>query len=143
MRSATSSPSRRAAATARVMLAAHMDEIGFMARYVDERGFVRIQPLGGFDPRVLVAQRVIVHTASGEQLRGVLTPASKPIHLLADEKPGVPKLEEFYIDSGPARRAGAREGHARRLRSRWTAHWSRWATASSARRWTTARASSR
>ncbi len=68
------------------MLAAHMDEIGFMARYVDERGFVRIQPLGGFDPRVLVAQRAIVHTASGEKLRGVLTPASKPVHMLADEK---------------------------------------------------------
>ena len=65
-----------------VMLAAHMDEIGFMARYVDERGFVRIQPLGGFDPRVLVAQRAILHTASGEKLRGVLTPASKPVHML-------------------------------------------------------------
>jgi endoglucanase len=84
----------------RVMLAAHMDEIGFMVRYIDDRGFARIQPLGGFDPRVLVAQRVIVHTASGEQLRGVLTPASKPIHLLGDEKPGAPKLEEFYIDLG-------------------------------------------
>jgi len=83
-----------------VMLAAHMDEIGFMARYVDERGFVRIQPLGGFDPRVLVAQRAILHTASGERLRGVLTPASKPVHMLADEKPGIPKLEEFYIDFG-------------------------------------------
>ena len=83
-----------------VMLAAHMDEIGFMARYVDERGFVRIQPLGGFDPRVLVAQRAILHTASGEKLRGVLTPASKPVHMLADEKPGIPKLEEFYIDFG-------------------------------------------
>lgn len=84
----------------RVMLAGHMDEIGFMVRYIDERGFVRIQPLGGFDARVLVAQRVIVHTSAGEQLRGVLTPASKPIHLLGDEKPGAPKLEEFYIDLG-------------------------------------------
>ncbi|MGZ3581533.1 MAG: M42 family metallopeptidase [Ktedonobacterales bacterium] len=84
----------------RVMLAGHMDEIGFMVRYIDERGFVRIQPLGGFDPRVLVAQRVIVHTATGEPLRGVLSPANKPIHLLGDEKPGAPKLEEFYIDLG-------------------------------------------
>jgi endoglucanase len=84
----------------RVMLAAHMDEIGFMVKYVDERGFVRLQPLGGFDPRVLVAQRVIVHTAGGETLRGVLTPATKPIHLLGDDKPGAPKLEEFYVDLG-------------------------------------------
>jgi endoglucanase len=84
----------------RVMLAAHMDEIGFMVRYIDERGFLRLQPLGGFDARVLVAQRVLVHTAGGASLRGVLTPASKPIHLLGDEKPGAPKLEEFYVDLG-------------------------------------------
>ncbi len=84
----------------RVMLAAHMDEIGFMVKHVDERGFVRLQPIGGFDARVLVAQRVIVHTADGHALRGVLTPATKPIHLLGDEKPGTPKLEEFYVDLG-------------------------------------------
>jgi endoglucanase len=90
----------QAANAPKVMLAAHMDEIGFMARHVDERGFVRIQPLGGFDARVLVAQRVVVHTRSGQQLRGVLTPASKPIHMLGDEKPVAPKLEEFYVDLG-------------------------------------------
>jgi tetrahedral aminopeptidase len=84
----------------RVMLAAHMDEIGFMVRHIDERGFLRIQPLGGFDPRVLIAQRAVVHARSGSQLRGVLTPATKPIHLIGDEKPGAPKLEEFYIDLG-------------------------------------------
>jgi endoglucanase len=84
----------------RVMLAAHMDEIGFMVRHVDEHGFIRLQPLGGFDSRVLVAQRVIVHSAEGQPLHGVLTPASKPIHLLGDEKPGAPKLEELYVDLG-------------------------------------------
>ncbi|WIG60384.1 MAG: peptidase M42 [Ktedonobacterales bacterium] len=84
----------------RVMLAAHMDEIGFMVRYIDERGFLNVQPLGGFDPRVLVAQRVLVHTRGGDTLRGVFTPASKPIHLLADEKPAAPKLDEFYVDLG-------------------------------------------
>jgi tetrahedral aminopeptidase len=84
----------------RVMLAAHMDEIGFMVKYVQEDGYLRLQPLGGFDARVLVAQRALVHTQSGEVLRGVLTPATKPIHLLGDEKPGAPKLEEFYVDLG-------------------------------------------
>jgi tetrahedral aminopeptidase len=89
----------------RVMLAAHMDEIGFMVRHVDDQGFVRLQPLGGFDPRVLVAQRVLVHPAEGDSLRGVLTPATKPIHLLVDDKPGSLKLEEFYVDLGlPAKR---------------------------------------
>jgi tetrahedral aminopeptidase len=89
----------------RVMLAAHMDEIGFMVRHIDDQGFVRLQPLGGFDPRVLVAQRVLVHPAAGDSLRGILTPGTKPIHLLADEKPTSPKLEEFYVDLGlPAER---------------------------------------
>jgi endoglucanase len=84
----------------KVMLAAHMDEIGFMVRHLNDQGFVRVQPLGGFDPRVLVAQRVLVHTRGGQQLRGVFTPATKPFHLLGDEKPSGPKLEEFYIDLG-------------------------------------------
>jgi tetrahedral aminopeptidase len=89
----------------RVMLAAHMDEIGFMVRHIDDQGFVRLQPLGGFDPRVLVAQRVLVHPSEGDSLRGVLTPATKPIHLLADDKPGSLKLEEFYVDLGlPAKK---------------------------------------
>jgi endoglucanase len=91
---------KRGTGDRRVMLAAHMDEIGFMVKHVDEHGFVRLQPIGGFDARVLVAQRVIVHTADGHTLRGVLTPATKPIHLLGDEKPGTPKLEEFYVDLG-------------------------------------------
>jgi endoglucanase len=82
------------------MLAAHMDEIGFMVRHINEQGFIRLQPLGGFDPRVLVAQRVLVHPAEGPVLRGVLTPAHKPWHLLTDEKLGAPKLEEFYVDLG-------------------------------------------
>ena len=85
----------------RVMLAAHMDEIGFMVRYIDERGFLSPQPLGGFDPRVLVAQRVVVHTRDGQALHGVLTPTTKPVHmLLPKEKPEVPKLDDFYIDLG-------------------------------------------
>jgi endoglucanase len=91
---------KRGTSERKVMLAAHMDEIGFMVKHVDDRGFVRLQPLGGFDSRVLVAQRVLVHPRSGDPLRGVLTPATKPIHLLGDEKPGAPKLEEFYVDLG-------------------------------------------
>ena len=90
---------KRGSGETRVMLAAHMDEIGFMVRYVDDQGFIRLQPLGGFDPRVLVAQRVLVHTAGGS-LRGVLTPSSRPIHLLADEKPSALRLDEFYVDLG-------------------------------------------
>ena len=84
----------------RVMLAAHMDEIGFIVKYIDKQGFIRIQPVGGFDARVLFAQRVLLHGFVGESLRGVLMPASKPIHLLGDEKPSALKLDDFFIDLG-------------------------------------------
>src|SRR5215213_7435240 len=86
-------------ATRKVMLAAHMDEIGFMVSHVDDQGFLRLQPLGGFDPRALFQQRVLVHTQGGESYRGVLAPAAKPAHLLSEAERGkAPKLEEFYVD---------------------------------------------
>ena len=44
-----------------IMCAAHMDEIGFIVRHIDDNGFIRILPLGGFDPKTLTAQRVTVH----------------------------------------------------------------------------------
>ncbi|MEX1157624.1 MAG: M42 family metallopeptidase [Thermomicrobiales bacterium] len=84
----------------RVLVMAHMDEIGFMVKHIDEKGFIRLHPVGGFDPRVLPAQRVIVHGFKGEQLRGALQIGAKPIHLLdpGDIKP--PKLEELFVDLG-------------------------------------------
>ncbi|TVR71405.1 MAG: M42 family peptidase [Sphaerobacteraceae bacterium] len=84
----------------KVMLAAHMDEIGFMVRFIDENGFLRLQNVGGFDPRVLPAQRVNVHTRSGEVLIGALQLASKPIHLLGAGEIKAPKLTQIYVDLG-------------------------------------------
>lgn len=81
-----------------VMLAAHMDEIGFLVRHVDKRGFIRLQPVGGFDARVLVAQRVWVH-AGGGVLRGILMSGSKPIHLL-HKKAKAAKMDELFVDLG-------------------------------------------
>ncbi len=93
----------------RVMLAAHMDEIGFIVKHIDDKGFLRIQPVGGFDARVLFAQRVWVHGFAGESLRGVLMPSSKPIHLLGDQKPDAPKLDDLFIDLGlPAEQVRAK-----------------------------------
>lgn len=86
----------------RVALAAHMDEIGFIVRYIDDKGFVRIQPVGGFDPRVLVAQRVRVHCRNGEKLPGVLQAGTKPIHLLQPGESKDLKIEDLFVDLGMA-----------------------------------------
>lgn len=84
----------------RVMIAAHMDEIGFFVRHIDDQGFLRLQPVGGFDPRVLVAQRALVHGHDGHVYRGVIQPAAKPIHLLDPSEIKPPKIEELFVDVG-------------------------------------------
>jgi len=66
----------------RVMIAAHMDEIGFLIKFIDKDGFLRFVPIGKFDPRTLVAQRVIVH--GKKDIRGVIAP--QPPHLLDEEE---------------------------------------------------------
>ncbi|MEN6393919.1 MAG: peptidase M28, partial [Anaerolineaceae bacterium] len=50
----------------RVMLAGHMDEIGFMVKYITEEGFLRFIPLGGWFDQVLLGQRVVVKTSKGD-----------------------------------------------------------------------------
>lgn len=81
----------------RVMVGAHMDEIGFMVTHIDDKGFIRFHTLGGFDPKTLTAQRVIIH--GKEDIVGVM--ASKPIHVMtADERNKVAKLSDYFIDTG-------------------------------------------
>jgi len=80
-----------------VMVAAHMDEIGFLVSHIDDKGFIRFQTLGGFDPKTLTAQRVIIHGKS--PIIGVM--GSKPIHVMKpDERNKPPKIEEYFIDCG-------------------------------------------
>ena len=81
----------------RAMVAAHMDEIGFIVNYIDDNGFIRFTPLGGFDPKTLTAQRVFVH--GKKTLVGVM--GSKPIHVMtAEERTKMPKIQDYYIDMG-------------------------------------------
>lgn len=85
----------------RVMIAAHVDEIGFRVRFIDDQGFLRLHPVGGWDARALFAQRVRVHGFGGQVLLGTLMPGSKPKHLLTDEEAAKPlKLESFFVDVG-------------------------------------------
>src|SRR5918994_5160460 len=66
---------KRARDDVRVMVAAHMDEIGFLVKHVDDKGFIRLQGLGGHDPANMVSQRVIVTTAECKTFAGALLPA--------------------------------------------------------------------
>jgi endoglucanase len=84
----------------RIAIAAHIDEIGFLVRHIDDNGFLRVQRVGGFDPRVLVAQRVHVHTHHGTTLPGVFQPAAKPVHLLGAGEAKEIKIEDLFIDLG-------------------------------------------
>ncbi len=91
---------RRGSGDTRVMVAAHTDEIGYLVKYIDEKGFLRLQTLGGHDPANMVSQRVLVITSDGETLRGALQPARKPPHLSHGEEQKPPKAAEFYVDLG-------------------------------------------
>ncbi len=82
----------------KVMLAAHMDEIGFMVRHITDEGFLKFLPLGGWFDQVLLGQRVIVKTHKGDVI-GVI--GSKPPHLLpAEERTKVVEKKTMYIDIG-------------------------------------------
>ena len=81
----------------KVLLAAHMDEIGFIVSHIDDKGFLKFHPIGGFDPKTLTAQRVIVH--GKKDLIGVM--GSKPIHIMSpEERNQVVKITDFFIDLG-------------------------------------------
>lgn len=81
-----------------LMLAAHMDEIGLMVKYIDENGFCRFTKTGGWFDQTLLNQRMILHTEKGP-VYGVI--GSKPPHVIKDEdKNKVVKAEDMFIDVG-------------------------------------------
>jgi endoglucanase len=82
----------------RVMIAGHMDEIGFMVKQITKEGFIKFLPLGGWFDQVLLGQRVIIKTRQGDVI-GVI--GVKPPHMLsAAEKAKVVEKKEMYIDIG-------------------------------------------
>jgi len=97
----------------RVMLAGHMDEIGFMVRHITKEGFLKFLQLGGWWDQVLLGQRVVIKTRKGDVV-GVI--GAKPPHLLdAEERDKVVKKKDMFIDIGATsedevRAAGVRVG---------------------------------
>ncbi len=85
----------------RVMAAAHLDEIGFIVTHIDDEGFVRFHTLGGFDPKTLTSQRVIIH--GKKDIIGVM--GTKPIHLMkAEERSKVVPISDYFIDTGMSKK---------------------------------------
>jgi len=82
----------------RVMLAGHMDEIGFMVKQITKEGFIKFLPLGGWFDQVLLGQRVLIKTTRGD-VTGVI--GARPPHLLsAEERQKVVTRKDMYIDIG-------------------------------------------
>ncbi len=82
----------------KVMLAGHMDEIGFVVNHIDKQGFLRIAPLGGFDPKTLIAKRVMVH---GRKKKFVGVIGTKPIHIMTlEDRQKMPVLKDLFVDTG-------------------------------------------
>jgi endoglucanase len=85
----------------------HIDEIGLVVTHIDEKGFLYFEPIGGWDPQILVGQRVTI-TGNEGQVPGVA--GRKPIHLLdPEQRKKVVKLKEMHIDIGADDREAARE----------------------------------
>ena len=91
----------------RIMLAGHIDEIGVMVTHIDDDGFLYFATIGGWDPQVLVGQRIRLSGREGPVL-GVV--GKKPIHLMkGDEKEKASKIEDLWIDVGASGREEVKE----------------------------------
>ena len=82
----------------RIMLAGHMDEIGFIVKLITDEGYIRLSPLGGWWGHVMLAQRVVIKTRGGD-IPGII--GSKPPHILSDEeRKKVLEPKDMYVDVG-------------------------------------------
>lgn len=90
---------KAAAKPLKVMLAAHMDQIGFLVKHIDDKGFVRLSSVGGFDTANAFATCDGVH--GDGRCPGVMNASGRPTHISSDEeKKKVPELADFFVDLG-------------------------------------------
>jgi endoglucanase len=107
---------RKGKSAKRLMLDAHMDEVGIMVRYIDDHGFLKFAKLGGWDDRLFAGQRVKLRTREGKFYQGIIGMA--PPHVLTDDmKNKTIKAEDYFIDVGAqsaveAEKRGIRVGDA-------------------------------
>ncbi|WP_019154790.1 M42 family metallopeptidase [Robertmurraya massiliosenegalensis] len=91
----------------KIVVAGHLDEVGFMITQIDEKGFLRFQTVGGWWSQVMLAQRVTIVTSKGD-VTGVI--GSKPPHILSPEARKKPvEIKDMFIDIGASSREEAQE----------------------------------
>lgn len=91
----------------KIMIAGHLDEIGFMVTSIDDKGFVRFQTVGGWWEQVMLAQRVTIMTRNGN-VQGVI--GSKPPHILSPEaRKKIVDKKDMFIDIGASSKEEAAE----------------------------------
>lgn len=91
----------------KIMVAGHLDEVGFMVTRIDDKGFIYFQTVGGWWSQVMLAQRVTIMTAKGD-VTGVI--GSKPPHILSAEARKKPvEIKDMFIDIGAANKEEASE----------------------------------
>jgi len=91
----------------KIMIAGHLDEVGFMITQIDKNGFLRFQTVGGWWSQVMLAQRVTIVTTKGD-ITGVI--GSKPPHILSPEARKKPvEIKDMFIDIGASNREEAME----------------------------------
>jgi endoglucanase len=94
----------------RILLDAHIDEIGFMVSHIHKKGFLRVASIGGWDNRILLGQSVILKSGNGQLFHGII--GSKPPHLTTvEERKKVVDISNMYIDIGMASREEVIESH--------------------------------
>ena len=90
-----------------IMLDGHIDEIGLIVQYIDDEGFAHVGPIGGWDPQVLVGQRIRFLGRDGDVFGAI---GKKPIHLMKnDDREKASKLTDLWVDIGASNKADAEE----------------------------------
>ncbi len=99
----------------KILIDAHMDEVGFIVQYIDKNGFLRIVGYGGIDVRILPGQKLLVHSSGGKIIDGVV--GMLPPHVTVGKDVAVIPLDQLYVDCGfksdsDVEKAGVRVGSA-------------------------------
>ncbi|MCL1990545.1 MAG: M42 family metallopeptidase [Defluviitaleaceae bacterium] len=85
----------------KIAIAGHLDEVGFIVHYIDENGFIKFKPVGGWWSQVLLSQQMTITTHAGKRIHGII--GSTPPHILtAEQRKKVTELDDLFIDIGVA-----------------------------------------